>query len=113
MFVVWRGYGIWFLLVPCATLGAAAYMAEHWKGILDTRYLIGFALAVAGIICFVGGLIVNCGGPFQVIDRLTGLLVTIKCRHSLYGIPVHYWGLVFVVAAGAMALLGAFGTARG
>jgi hypothetical protein len=44
---------------------------------------------------------------------MTGLLVTIKSRHSLYGIPVHYWGLLFVLAAGAIALLGTPGAPSG
>jgi hypothetical protein len=104
MFFVWRGYGIWFLFVPLVTLGAAAYVDEQWKGIVDTWRLFGLATALAGVICLAAGLVINRRGPFQAIDRTTGLLVTVSSRHSVYGIPVQYWGLALLLAAGAMML---------
>jgi hypothetical protein len=104
MFIVWRGYGIWFLFVPFVTLGAAAYVDQQWKGIVDTGLLFVLATALAGVICLGAGIVINRGGPFQVIDRMTGLLVTIRSRHSVYGIPVQYWGLALLLAAGAMML---------
>lgn len=70
------------------TLGAAACVDEQCKGIVGIWLRSAQATALAGVICLGAGIVINRGGSFQVIDRMTGLLITIRSRHSVYGIPV-------------------------
>jgi hypothetical protein len=65
------------------------------EGIVDTWRL--FVLATALVICL-AGLVINRGGPFPVIDRTTGLVLTIRSRYCVYGI------LALLLTAGAMML---------
>jgi len=102
---IWRGHGYWVLLVPFATLGAFAYVDTNWPGLLVHKQLwIAAALAGAGLICTLWGLLANPGPALQAIDRLTGLIVTVRVRHSLYGIAMQYWGGLYLLAAVAVCL---------
>jgi len=103
--LIWRGHGYWVLLLPFATLGAVAYVDKTFPAVLVHKQLwFAAALAGAGLLCTLWGLLANSGGALQAIDRLTGLIVTIRIRHSLYGIPMQYWGGLYLLAAGALCL---------
>jgi hypothetical protein len=86
--VIWRGWG-WLavaaLVLPLAVCGSVE----------DTRpglapFLAGLALAAAGAGCWVWGRRWNRGAA----------------RHSLYFVPLHYWGLAYMAVGALFAAAG-------
>lgn len=104
--LIYRGHGYWVVLLPLLTLGVFVH-AEKAVPVFaaNTQLWVVAGLASAGLICALWGLLGNRGGAVQMIDRLTGLIVIIRVRHSLYGIPVQYWGALYLLAASAVYLL--------
>lgn len=88
MFLIWRGWGLMALVALFLPLASCA-------GLMDTRQGLAF---LAGGITLVGG-----GVACWVYGRRWNRPVT---EHSLYFIPLQYWGLVYM-------LLGAFFTLGG
>ena len=89
MIIIWRGWGIlalFVLFVPLVTFG----------GVHDFNQWL--ALPVAGLA--LGG----CGGGCWVYGRKWNQPLT---QHSLYFIPLEYWGILFMLV-GALLSLGGF-----
>jgi hypothetical protein len=104
--LIWRGHGYWVFLLPLLTLGVFVHADKSLPAFAANKQLwVVAGLASAGLVCALWGFFANRGGAVQAIDRLTGLIVTIRVRHSLYGIPMQYWGGVYLLAAGAVCLL--------
>jgi hypothetical protein len=88
MIVIWRGWGLLAvaaLTAPLAVCGAHAAMPPGLAPVLA-----GLALAAAGAGCWVWGRRWNCGAA----------------RHSLYFVPLQYWGLAYVVLGVVFAAAG-------
>jgi hypothetical protein len=89
MIIIWRGWGLLAVAVPAGPLAACGARADV------PPVLAGLALAAAGAGCWVWGRRWNRGAV----------------RHSLYFVPLQYWGLAYVAlgvvfaAAGIGALL--------
>jgi hypothetical protein len=98
-----RGYGVWFFFLTWLALVVARYVDKQWEGLIETEHLYALALGLAGLVCVAAGVIIN--RPFQGVDKMTGMMVTIKSWHTVtLGIPVQHWGLVLLLAAGAVML---------
>jgi hypothetical protein len=107
MFLSYRGKGFWVLFIAFFGAGGAQLGAERLGllPLLPTRSTpLAIGCFLTGMICLVWGLILNAGPPIRAVDRLTGLVVTIKTRHSLYGIAMQYWGVLFLLIAALLAL---------
>ena len=73
------------LAAPIAACGSPA---DTWPGLAPV--LAGLALAAAGAGCWIGGRRWNRG----------------SVRHSLYFVPLQYWGLAYVVLVVLFAAAG-------
>jgi hypothetical protein len=86
--VIWRGWGLLAaaaLIVPLAACGAQADMRPG-----AATVLAGLALAAGRSGCWALGRRWNRGAA----------------RHSLYFVPLQYWGLAYVAVGGTAALTG-------
>jgi ribose/xylose/arabinose/galactoside ABC-type transport system permease subunit len=92
MILIWSGLG--FLVLPILVVGGLLFqsIADHdprtrWPRMIA---VLGTALALAGL-----GLLLN--RPRVVGHDQFGNAVTHSGNHSLYWIPVQYWGAIVLI----------------
>ena len=111
MILVWRGQGWVVLLIEAAALAAMVLVADFW--IPDAAQPAFFSahgwpfalvLGIAGAIILAWGAATNHQPAVAMIDPETGLSVVRRTRHSLYFIPVEYWGAASLAGAAAFLL---------
>ena len=110
MIYIWRGRGIWaiaipslMLIVPLMIIGML-HLPPESRPVL--QWLIFSCGLIAGILTAALGFLWNRGGGRWTIDSASGLRYFDKsAKHSLYFIPMQYWGLFYcAVAVAIMAL---------
>jgi len=112
--IIWRGLGIFALVAPVGAIAAAQGISgvmfgdvfvEEWTGLVN-----GGAVAVSGLIVGPLGYVINDKYE-EFFDEATGAMVHAKLptQHSLYFIPMQYWGLILLVGGVALALFGGGG----
>jgi len=94
--IIWSGLGV---LVPViagiclflmnAIVGSTAFNSQGWPKTVAL-------LVAAGIVSLVGYKIQQQPGRV-VIDKATGREVMLKRRHSVFFVPVLYWGPILAV----------------
>ena len=104
--IVWKGWGILAIVIAIvcsvamqllcdAVFGAGYYRSSRWA--MPLALLLALLLA-SGIIFFVGQKLNNKPGKV-VIDKETNEEYILKSTHSLFWIPLQYWGAVTAVLA--------------
>lgn len=104
--MIWisRGRGGWafwilliFIAVPVILTDYVKFLPHTQDG---TQWLTLGSLLAAGILVATLGFRLNRGGGHWRIDPASGLKYFDKsANHSLYFIPMQYWGLVYCIAA--------------
>lgn len=110
--MIWiaRGQGGWALWVPLIVLGVPAVADDYLHILPSDRNALGWifgALGMAtGLAIAAIGFWVNRGPGLWTIDSASGLQYFDKsAKHSLYFIPVQYWGLFYCGLVITIALL--------
>jgi hypothetical protein len=88
MIIIWRGWGLMAVAVlaaPLAVCGASVGMHRNLVPVLA-----GLVLAAAGVGCWVWGRRWNRGAV----------------HHSLYFVPLQYWGLAYMAVGVLFAVAG-------
>jgi hypothetical protein len=108
-FIRWTGYGIsapviiivGIFGVTSMTRAAygSSYMAAH-----PSAFWLG--LALGGFLCWWMGLSLKNDEPKTVQDQQTGQEVVLQKSHTLYGVPMHWWGVAAMVAGLFLAVKG-------
>lgn len=95
MFIVlWQGFGFLAFLVPfLVALVFNLALGPYW----DThRWPFFVAMLVAApVVWFLGRFLNNRPGR-ALLDPKTGQQVTLRKRHSLFWIPMQYWGIAWL-----------------
>lgn len=89
--IVWSGRGFLIVIVLIATLFTVLGLLPKEYG--DYAFVI--AAYVAGIFSFVFGTKWNNKKARVLIDEKTGERILVKNNHSLFWIPMQYWGFIF------------------
>ncbi len=100
--IIWKGWGILAVIIAIvcsvvmqlacdAVFGAGYYKSSSWAMPLAL-------LLASGLIFFVGQKL-NGKAARVVIDKETGEEYLLKSTHSLFWIPLQYWGVVTAVLA--------------
>jgi hypothetical protein len=90
MIIIWRGWGLLAAAALVLPLAVCAFHEDLRPGL--TPVLAGLGLAATGASCWACGRRWNRGAV----------------RHSLYFVPLQYWGLAYV-ALGALTVVAAAG----
>jgi hypothetical protein len=101
--IIWTGWGFLVALIvfACALVtnliadsrtGGDAYWNAH-------KWPMGVALLVAAILCWFIGLAFHDRKPRVLIDAETGKEVVFRKSHSLFFIPVRWWGPILGILA--------------
>src|SRR5262245_13642308 len=105
MFCIWRGRGLWALGIPALYFLPPIFLDVHYtllpEGTKAPGWLVAILLLLSGSTTTALGFYLNRGGGFWTIDAATGLQYFDKsARHSLYFVPMQYWGLLYCALAG-------------
>lgn len=98
IFLVWSGHGY---VVPwmVAMSVALALVAGEALG-LSEAYVLAAGFLLAAAVCWKTGRRLNDPAKGRrMIDAATGQTVTLRERHSLFGIEVQWWAVPCVIAA--------------
>lgn len=87
MFIVWRGYGFFALAVAVLPLAACAGLMDYHPQV--ALLAAGLGMLGGGIVCLILG---RRGNRVQV-------------EHSMYWIPLEFWGLIWIVFGAVTAIM--------
>jgi uncharacterized membrane protein YfcA len=100
--IIWKGWGILAVLITVAIVILVDFVTGSIYG--DTRYYDnhnwpkGLALLLAAIPVYFVGVYLNSRPGRAMIDKATGREVMLRRSHSLFFIPMEYWGVVLLIA---------------
>lgn len=102
--IIWSGYGFLVPLIAMAAIALAQIAATSTK--YDTNPLSGIVtflmLALAGAAIWFLGKKFNTAPGRAVIDKQTGKEIVLRRKHSLFFVPMEYWGPI--IAAGGLLM---------
>ena len=98
--IIFSGFGF---LVPIIAL--AVYVAVQWltDQVLGAGFYTGHAVPkfaaaiISAVLLFAFGLFLKRRGTRVVIDKATGEELVLRSRHTLFFVPMEYWGGVILV----------------
>jgi hypothetical protein len=97
MILIWRGLGPIVIVIGAVAIFLAVVVGEVLNiGIAGEGILSGLAMIPAGYAIWRLGKRWN--GPGRVlVDEATGERVVLKQGHSLFFVPIEWWGPIFIV----------------
>jgi hypothetical protein len=98
MIIIWRGFGFLVVVIAfvCALVGNLIANAVAGEGYFDRhKWPLGVSLLVAAALCWLLGDYLRKQPGRVVIDKQTGREFTLRKTHSLFFIPMHWWGPIF------------------
>lgn len=102
--IIWSGYGFLVPLFAIAAIAVAQIVAPSAK--YSSNPLSGIVtfvlLALAGAAIWFLGKKFNTAPGRTVIDKQTGQEISLRRKHSLFFVPMEYWGPI--VAVGGLLL---------
>jgi hypothetical protein len=105
--IIWQGWGIVVLGIGFAWLVAFFALAGALGMGQDADTLIvGLAAIPAGITTWFAGKRMNGRPGRELVDPATGERVVLKDTHSLFFVPVEWWGPILVVAGVVFVIVG-------
>lgn len=100
--IIWKGWGILAVIIAivCSVLMQLACDAVFGSGYYkSSSWAMPLALLLASVAIFFVGQKLNNKPGRVVIDKATNEEYILKSTHSLFWIPLQYWGAVTAVLA--------------
>ncbi|PHS23070.1 MAG: hypothetical protein COA83_10650 [Methylophaga sp.] len=97
--VVWKGWGLAIIGFVFIFVLPIELLVEHYFGIGQYKLLpwpIPLAIFLGAIPTTLVGVMLNKKPARVLIDPETGEKVELKSTHSLFWIPMQYWGIILV-----------------
>ncbi|WP_374018172.1 hypothetical protein ABU162_29750 [Paenibacillus thiaminolyticus] len=96
--VIWKGLGVLNIVVPAILLFIVNILLSS-LGLtsIDSRLPLAFVFIVSGVIIWYMGKALNAKSGKVLVDVDTGERYQMGTEHSLFFIPMHYWGPVGLV----------------
>lgn len=105
--VIWQGFGIIIPFVVVLMTQGLIFVVDGLggPGTYDGNQLWGAtALGLSAILITTLGMYLRRRGARVVIDKETGQELVLRSRHSLFFIPMEYWGGLLIVGGIAFKL---------
>lgn len=105
--VIWQGFGIIIPFVVVLMTQGLIFVADGLggPGTYDGNPLWGAtALGLSAILITTLGMYLRRRGARVVIDKETGQELVLRSRHSLFFVPMEYWGGLLIVGGIAFKL---------
>ena len=87
--IIWSGQGRFAGIIFLAAAGIMFLF-----GLEDDKAFLFGSILAAPFIWIIGS---NMNQPEERFDRKTQQTVIYKNRHSMFGVPVQYWAIIYVV----------------
>lgn len=106
--VIWSGFGFLVLIIAAIVFIATQYIIDATMGPGSYQSVI-WSIPLAGIIA--GAAIYAIGNMFNskpgkvLIDPETNQPVELKRNHTLFWIPMQFWGLIVAIGSIVMAFI--------
>jgi hypothetical protein len=100
--IIWQGLGFLVVVIAfsCALIANLISNAAGGERYFDThKWPLGVSLLVSALICWYIGDHLHHRPGRVVIDKKTGREFAIKKSHTLFFIPMHWWGAILAVFA--------------
>ena len=104
--VVWSGKGILAVLILLVTF--VVFIILLPKGY--ELYSASYALLITGVFSWFLGRRWNNHPGKIIIDKNTGEKINLKTKHSIFWIPMQYWGVLFTLMGLWILYLELFGS---
>lgn len=105
--VVWKGWGLSIVGFIFIFVLLIELLVEHYIGVGQYKTLawpIPLAILLGAILTTVVGIMLNKKPARVLIDTETGEKVELKPEHSLFWIPMQYWGIILVALSALIYL---------
>jgi len=101
--IIWKGWGVLAILIPliCSLLAQLAFDSLSGDGFYkESDWAMPLVISLSSILVFVVGYKLNNKQGRILIDPENNEQVELKETHSMFWIPLQYWGIiVFVISA--------------
>jgi hypothetical protein len=91
--IIWSGLGF-LVVVFVFVFGFFFYDKGTW---MSSNAPLAYTLLLAGLASGILGGLLNKYGGKTFIDKATGKQVTFRRSHSLFFIPIFFWGPILIV----------------
>ncbi|MGE5516172.1 MAG: hypothetical protein ACM31D_10165 [Bacteroidota bacterium] len=106
--VIWQGLGILIPFVVVLMTQGLVALAEKLggPGAYNANPLWGVAaMGLSALVVTALGIYLRRRGARVVVDKETGQELVLRSRHTLFFIPMEYWGAILVVGGIAFKLV--------
>jgi len=100
MFIVWKGWGILAILVPIVFMFIVDLATNVMFGdgfYRESNWTLSLVLILSALSIYFIGIKLNNKIGQKVIDKETGEEIELKSIHSLFWIPLQYWGFIMFI----------------
>jgi len=97
--IVWKGWGILALLIPLViSLGISAGVDSYYEDEVykNSTWAMPMALVLSSIVVFLTGRKINNKPGRILIDPENNQEIEIKTVHTMFWIPLQYWGVIIL-----------------
>jgi hypothetical protein len=113
MILVWRGWGIVVVGIAVLWLGVAIVLGEAIHADkAGGAAIFGLCLVPAGAMTWFVGRRMNRDATRILLDPATGEQVVVRRDHSLFFVPVEWWGPILAVLGIGLFLIEALAPVR-
>ncbi|GLI04933.1 hypothetical protein YDYSG_09630 [Paenibacillus tyrfis] len=96
--IIWKGLGILNIVVLAIMFVIVnLLLSALGLGSMDSKLPLAFGFIVSGVIIWYMGKALNAKSGKVLVDVETGQHYKLGTSHSLFFIPMHYWGPVSLV----------------
>ena len=98
----WQGLGFLVAVIAfgCSLVGNLIANAVAGEGYYDHhKWPLGVSLLVSAVMCWYLGDYLRTRPGRVLIDKQTGREVVLRRKHTLFFIPMHWWGAILGVCA--------------
>ncbi|WP_019637128.1 hypothetical protein [Paenibacillus fonticola] len=96
--IIWKGWGILNVVVFGIVLAIVqGILSAIGLGETDSQLPLALIFIVSGMIIWFLGKALNANSGKILVDPETGEQYRMGTQHSLFFIPMHYWGLIGLV----------------
>ena len=100
--IVWSGLGFLVAVIALACALAAQLLTESAFGeayYSENKWPMAVALVVAAALCWGIGSALHRRSARTVIDKESGEEIELRASHSLFFVPMRWWGPILLVVA--------------
>ncbi|QDA28206.1 hypothetical protein [Paenibacillus polymyxa] len=91
--IIWKGFGILNVIIPAFLFFiVGSLVSALGLDSIDSRLPMAFVFIVSGVIVWHLGKALNADSDKVLVDMETGQRYRMGTPHSLFFIPMHYWG---------------------